>query len=141
VTSLGGRRSPLVRGSGMTDTANGAREASLGPAESRGPRTILVVTQMIIRNPLLILALIALLWRHGVPMILSAFAEGVLGVVWTSALFVLRPFALVATWVDPYFRRFPEFVDVVGTLLLGLLPYVAGDAAYRRLTFRRNIRN
>jgi hypothetical protein len=125
----------------MNDTANGAKEVSLGSAESSWRRTVLVATQMVIRNPLLILALIALLWRHGVPMILSGFAEGVLGVLWTSAVFVLRPFALVATWVDPYFRRLPEVVDIVGTLLLGLLPYVAGDAVYRRLTFRRKLGN
>jgi hypothetical protein len=122
----------------MIDTANSAGEAPPGPAGTRGRRTILFVTQKTIRHPLLILALVALLWRHGVPMILSGFAEGAPGVVWTSSLFVLRPFALVATWVDPYFRHFPEFVDVVGTLLLGLLPYIAADAVYRRLTFRRN---
>jgi len=107
-------------------------------AGGSGRRTVRVVPRMIIRNPFLLLALMALLWRHGVPMISSEFAEGVLGVVWTSALFVLRPFALVATWVDPHFRRFPEFVDVVGTLVLGLLPYVAGDAVYRRLIFPGN---
>lgn len=121
----------------MTSMANGAREAVLSPAQGSGRRAVLVVAQAMTRHPLLTLALLALLWRHGVPILSSGFAEGILGAVWASAIFVLRPFSLIATWVDPYLRRFPEFVDILGTLLLGLLPYVAGDAITRRLIVRR----
>jgi hypothetical protein len=97
------------------------------------------MTSRIARHPLLTLALIALPLRYGLPLATSGFAEGVLGLLWTSAAFALAPFSLVATWVDPYFRGFPEFVDLAGTLGLGLLPYAAVDAVHRRLVLRRPV--
>jgi hypothetical protein len=53
---------------------------------------------------------------------------------------VLRPFAFVATQVDPWFRGFPQWIDVVGTAFLGFLPYALGDLACRRLRAARGSR-
>jgi hypothetical protein len=44
----------------------------------------------------------------------------------------LWPFRTVATWVDPYLRGFPEWIDVLGTALLGAVPYVLADLTFRR---------
>jgi hypothetical protein len=49
------------------------------------------------------------------------------------AINLLRPFSVVATWIDPYLRTLPEWVDVGVTIVLGLAPYLVLDAAYRRL--------
>jgi hypothetical protein len=52
--------------------------------------------------------------------------------VFAMATHFLWPFRQVATWLDPHLRGFPEWVDVVGTGLLGALPYVLADLALRR---------
>jgi hypothetical protein len=95
------------------------------------------MTDPIARNHFLTLALIALPLRYGLPLATGGFTEGVVGLLWTSAAFALTPFSLVATWLDPYLRGFPEFVDLAGTLGLGLLPYAAADVVHRRLVLRR----
>jgi hypothetical protein len=83
-------------------------------------------------NPVLTLALVALLILYGLPLVSSGLGDGFAGLIWAGAIFVLRPFSLIATWVDPYLRGFPEFVDWFGTLSSGLLPYVVADVIYRR---------
>jgi hypothetical protein len=118
---------------------NGTKKinVSIGPADGKERRLGRALARWITLNPLLVLALAALILRFGLPLVLSGFSEGVAGMLWTGASLWLRPFSLVATWVDPYLRGFPEYVDVVGTLLLGLVPYVVVDAVYRVLMQRR----
>jgi asparagine N-glycosylation enzyme membrane subunit Stt3 len=94
------------------------------------------ITRVITRHPVLVIAFGALLLRFGLPLVSSGFQDGVVGYIWTASTLWLRPFSLIATWVDPYLRGFPEFLDVAGTLLLGLVPYAAVDVVYRVLTFR-----
>jgi hypothetical protein len=53
-------------------------------------------------------------------------------VVFSAASVFLWPFRQLATWVDPHLRGFPEWLDVVGTGLLGALPYILADLAFRR---------
>ena len=88
-------------------------------------------------NPILTLALVALTVRYGLPLVTSSFDEGVVRWLWSGISFVLTPFSFVATWVDPYFSPISESVDTVGTAVLGLIPYIFIDAAYRRLIWRR----
>lgn len=57
--------------------------------------------------------------------------------VFVLARLLLRPFALVATWIDPHLRGLPEWVDIAVTLPLGLAPYVLADVVVRRLLDRR----
>jgi len=90
----------------------------------------------IVRNPLLTVALFALVVRFGLPLVSDGFDQGIPGLIWAGAVFLVRPFSLIATWMDPHFRGLPEFVDLVGTLLLGLLPYAAVDVAHRRWALR-----
>jgi hypothetical protein len=85
------------------------------------------------RNPVMTVALVAVVVRFGAPLVSDGFGEGALGALWTAAALALAPFSAVATWVDPFFSRFPELVDIIGTLVLGLVPYAAMDAVYRRL--------
>jgi hypothetical protein len=87
---------------------------------------------VVARNPVLSVALLALLAGHGLPVVAGeGFDDGVVGVLWHGAVLALRPFSAVATWVDPWLRAFPEWVDVGVTLLAGLAPYAALDAALR----------
>jgi hypothetical protein len=69
------------------------------------------------------------------PLLSSGFREGVVGYIWTVSTLWLEPFSLIATWIDPYFSGLPEFLDIVGTLLLGLVPYAAVDVVYRMLWY------
>jgi hypothetical protein len=119
----------------MTGTREGGTDVSMRPAERNARCAGRILVRLIVLNPVLVLVLAALLLRYGLPLTSNELTDGATGLVWTSATFLLRPFSLIATWVDPYLRAFPEFVDVIGTLLLGLLPYVAADAVYRRLVW------
>jgi hypothetical protein len=94
-------------------------------------------TRRFTRHPVLVSAVVALLFRFGLPLVSSGFQEGFVGYIWAASTLWLGPFSLIATLVDPYLRGFPEFLDVVGTLLLGLVPYAAVDAVYRMLILRR----
>jgi imidazolonepropionase-like amidohydrolase len=95
-------------------------------------RALATVRRVVARNPFLTVALLALLTRHGLPVAAGeGFGDGVVGLIWRGAVLALRPFNAVATWVDPWLRAFPEWVDVGVTLLAGLAPYAALDAALR----------
>lgn len=88
------------------------------------------------RNPFLVLGLVGLalglLWM-GVPA-LGELPGG--AAVFLVARLLLRPFGLVATWIEPYLRGLPEWVDIAVTLPLSLAPYVLADVVVRRLLDR-----
>jgi hypothetical protein len=127
-----------VKQGGVAENTKGGTGASSSRIDGVGNGAGRVNVRWIARNPMLALALLSLLLRHGLPLILGGVTEGVVGLLWTSAVNALRAFSLVATWVDPYLRGFPEFVDWVVTLMLGLIPYVVVDALYRRYGLSRN---
>jgi hypothetical protein len=55
------------------------------------------------------------------------------GAALATIAFPLRPFSAVATWVDPWLRRWPEWVDIAATGASGFLPYALADLFLRRL--------
>jgi hypothetical protein len=109
---------------------------SMGLAAGKARRLGRAIIRWVTRNPVLSIAFVLLVLRYGLPLVSSGFQDGLAGLLWTGSNFWLRPFSLIATWVDPYLRQFPEFVDVLGTLLSGLVPYAAVDAVYRLLILR-----
>jgi hypothetical protein len=92
------------------------------------------IARVLTRNPFLSIALLALAIRFGLPL---AFADtldsGLTGSAWGLAGAALGPFAALATWIDPFLRRFPDWVDSLATLALGLTPYLGLDAVIRHL--------
>jgi len=89
-------------------------------------------------HPFLGLAIVALLFRFGLPGALpEGFSSGAVGGLWRLATWFLWPFSLLATWVDPQLRAMPGWVDAAATLVLGLAPYIVLDAVYRWLHRRR----
>jgi uncharacterized membrane protein YjdF len=90
------------------------------------------------RNPFLTLGLIGFLLFLIWTLVGTPEAGAVAGVLliwpWRVLLF---PFGWVATAIDPWVGRGPEWVDWVATATMGLLPYLALDAAWRRLAPRR----
>jgi hypothetical protein len=69
--------------------------------------------------------------RYGLPLATTGFDRGAVGAVWAAATWTLAPFSVVASTVDPMVRGLPEWVDIVVTLALGLVPYLALDHAWR----------
>jgi ABC-type Na+ efflux pump permease subunit len=89
------------------------------------------------RHPFLALGvlglLLMLLWSlAGLPTEGHPLAEPVFG-LW---VLLLRPFSLVATWIDPMTGHWPEALDIVVTLVLGLISYLLLDALVRRIRWR-----
>jgi hypothetical protein len=92
---------------------------SIGLTDAKPRRLERGTTRLVTRHPVLLIAFVALLLRFGLPLVSSGLQGGVVGYIWTGSTLWLRPFSLIATWVDGYLGGFPEFLDVAGTLLLG----------------------
>lgn len=89
--------------------------------------------RLLLGNPFLILAIASFLfvqlWFMAPPEAQEPFMARA---VFSMASFVLWPFRALATWIDPLVRGVPGWVDILGTGLLGAVPYVVADVAFRR---------
>lgn len=89
--------------------------------------------RLLLGNPLLLLGIVSYLFIQVWSMAPLEVRELVVtGAVFSMANLFLWPFRQMATLIDPYLRGFPEWVDIVGTGLLGAVPYVLADLALRR---------
>jgi hypothetical protein len=91
----------------------------------------------VVRSPFVSLAVAALVVRYAFPLLGAGLDGGPARWLRTGAVFVLWPFSIVATLIDPHLRGFPEWVDVSVTLVLGLMPYAVLDALVRLPAIRR----
>lgn len=93
--------------------------------------------RVLARNPFLVLGLLGLtlglLWM-GIPS-LRELPGG--GAVFFAARLLLRPFGIVATWIDPFVRSLPEWVDIAVTVPAGLAPYALMDVLVRWILDRQ----
>jgi hypothetical protein len=105
--------------------------------EGRPRQGFKAITLWIRMNPFLTFALIAMVVRYGLPLVSDEFDEGIVGWFWLGSSYLLTPFSIIATYVDPYLSPFSEFVDLLGTAVLGILPYLIIDMAYRRMIWHR----
>jgi hypothetical protein len=128
VQSPSGGANPMSRNAGLAGAVGGARTRNR-------PRRVFASAA---RHPFLGLAMIAVLFRFGLPAAFpEGFSSGATGGVWHLATWFLWPFSLLATWIDPYLMAVPEWVEAAATLALGLIPYLVLDAVYRRVRRRR----
>jgi hypothetical protein len=121
-------------GRGASPAATALLHPSIAPVRHH-------VIQRMRRHPALCLGVLGLLL-----MLLWSLAdlptEGhpVAGLLFRSWVVLVRPFALVATWIDPVTGRWPVALDVAATLALGLLPYLLLDAVLRWAGRRSGLR-
>jgi hypothetical protein len=123
---------PAARGVG-----GGGRGTRRGTPRARWKGALRFAGSALVRSPFVSLAVAALVIRYGFPLLGVGLAGGPAGWLWTGVAYVLWPFSIVATLIDPHLRGFPEWVDISVTLVLGLVPYAVLDALVRLPAIRR----